>query len=344
MNRGPGAGGVRRRNYDSLESLLQDGLRLAIGMGMKNALAGLWWGGGKGVIGIPYEPTDRETIYREFGLFLNTLRGCYVTAEDVGTKPEDMAYVFSRTRFTTCIPPRFGGSGNPSPATARGVYRGIEAVFRFLELPLGPDRTVAVQGLGEVGSRLARMLHQTGVRLKVYDPEQAKMDEILALDSRHSASTEEEILTEEVDLVSPCALGAVLTPDIIPAMRCKAICGAANNQLQLEERDAAHLHRRRIHYVPDFVVNRMGIVNCADEQYGQLDPDPVIERHLHWEWKHAIGPLVLDLLKRSEQTGEPPLTEAAKRAKVQMKKPHPLWPGRAAQLARAAWNDLAGLS
>ncbi len=138
-NRGQAAGGVRYWNYDSIEDYFRDGLRLGAGMTFKNALAGLWWGGGKGVIAHnpkydKMNPEVREKIYKEYGSFMSTLNGCYVTAEDVGTSVEDMANVFSGTRFTTCIPPEFGGSGNPSAPTARGVISGMEAALEFLGL------------------------------------------------------------------------------------------------------------------------------------------------------------------------------------------------------------------
>ena len=291
--RGPGAGGVRRIAYPSLLEMVTDGLRLAIGMGCKNALAGLWWGGGKGVIGCPDDSRSvREEVYREFGLFLSTLNGCYVTAEDVGTKPRDMATIFSTTRFTTCIPAEFGGSGNPSPATARGVFVGIEAALKSLGISSMKGVTVALQGLGEVGSRLAFQLHESGADLVVFDPEQEKVGQVLALSERHRASTAQGILEEEAVVLSPCALGAILNPQTIPKLNCKVICGAANNQLAEDSRDSKLIHQRGIIYVPDFVVNRMGIVNCADEQYGRLLCDPAIERHLGWNWDHAIGPVV----------------------------------------------------
>lgn len=338
--RGPGAGGVRRRSYGQVEGLVQDGLRLAIGMGYKNALAGLWWGGGKGVIGIDDPDFSRETVYREFGQFLSRLNGCYVTAEDVGTKPGDMATIFTQTRFTTCIPASHGGSGNPSPATARGVFVGIEAAFRHLGLEDWSERTVAIQGLGEVGLRLAHQLHQAGATLVVFDPETSKMEEVLQLDCRHRASTDEGILTEPVDLVSPCALGAVLNPRTIPLLKCRAICGAANNQLAKVDRDAAAIHSRGILFVPDFVVNRMGIVNCADEQHGRLDPDPAIERHLGWEWEHSIGNVVLRLLQQSHHSGQAPVVEASRRAEEMMELDHPIWPGRARQIAEHSWQQI----
>ena len=141
--RGPGAGGVRRRAYSTLAEVVTDGLRLSLGMGYKSALAGLWWGGGKGVIGVPSGAISSSPVYREYGQFLSALNGCYVAAEDVGTKPEDMADIFKETRFTTCIPAEVGGSGNPSGATARGVRMGIEALSHHWNRPLS-ELTIAV--------------------------------------------------------------------------------------------------------------------------------------------------------------------------------------------------------
>lgn len=340
--RGPGAGGVRRIAYPNLLEMINDGLRLAIGMGCKNALAGLWWGGGKGVIGCPDGSSHmREEVYREFGLFLSRLNGCYVTAEDVGTKPQDMATIFSTTRFTTCIPAEFGGSGNPSPATARGVFVGIEAALRSLGISSMEGVTVALQGLGEVGSRLAAQLHEAGVNLVVFDPEEEKVQNVLSLSQRHRASTAEGILEEEAVVLSPCALGAILNPQTIPKLNCKVICGAANNQLAEESRDSKLIHERGVIFVPDFVVNRMGIVNCADEQYGRLLPDPAIERHLGWDWEHAIAPVVQRLLADSKSSGRPPLEAAAERAEALMEEKHPIWPGRARQIAQEVWQRMS---
>ncbi|MBE0572330.1 MAG: Glu/Leu/Phe/Val dehydrogenase, partial [Ignavibacteriaceae bacterium] len=155
-NRGQAAGGVRFWDYNSVESYFRDGLRLGAGMTFKNALAGLWWGGGKGVIAHnpkfdKTSPEVREKIYKEYGTFISTLNGCYVTAEDVGTSVEDMANVFSGTRFTTCIPIEFGGSGNPSTPTAKGIISGMEAAIEFLGLGTLEGKTITIQGLGHVG-------------------------------------------------------------------------------------------------------------------------------------------------------------------------------------------------
>jgi glutamate dehydrogenase (NAD(P)+) len=166
--RGQGAGGVRFWRYATVGDFLRDGLRLARGMTLKNALAGLWWGGGKGVMAkgtgtSEGASADRRRIYEEYGDFITSIQGCYVTAEDVGTSVEDMAAVFSRTRFTTCIPPALGGSGNPSVPTARGVVRGMEAALAHLGLGTLEGKTVAVQGLGHVGEPLVRFLLEKGV-------------------------------------------------------------------------------------------------------------------------------------------------------------------------------------
>eukprot|EP00842_Homolaphlyctis_polyrhiza_P000040 jgi/Hompol1/1036/HPOL_004094-RA len=151
--RGPAAGGVRNWIYDDMEQFFRDGLRLSKGMTHKNALAGIWWGGGKGVMArntgtglLPgASPVARRTVYEEYGTFMSALHGCYVTAEDVGATEKDMAAIFSKTRHTTCIPAEFGGSGNPSVATARGVLRGLEAAFAFHKKNI-VGSTIAVMG------------------------------------------------------------------------------------------------------------------------------------------------------------------------------------------------------
>jgi glutamate dehydrogenase/leucine dehydrogenase len=250
-----------------------------------------------------------------------------------------MAEIFRTTRFTTCIPAAVGGSGNPSPATARGVRMGMEGIARHWGRELG-SLSVAIQGLGEVGFRLAQELHQAGCALTVFDLEPEKVAAVLAMDPRHRASSADAILSEPVDLLSPCALGAVLNPSSIPGLRCRAICGAANNQLELTSRDSQALQQRGILYVPDFVVNRMGIVNCADEQYGRLDLDPKNERHLGWDWPHAIAPLVVRLLDESQRDGVSPVLWAEAEARRLSEALHPLWPGRAQAIAEFAWRQI----
>lgn len=168
--RGAAAGGVRNWTYETVDGFLRDGLRLGKGMGAKNAVAGLWWGGGKGVMarnsgsGLSNgnDVAARRAVYESYGTFISALKGCYVTAEDVGTHVEDMAHIFSQTRHTTCIPEKFGGSGNPSIPTARGVVEAITTGFEELNMKL-EGSTVGLIGLGNVGSYVARYLLDRGV-------------------------------------------------------------------------------------------------------------------------------------------------------------------------------------
>ncbi len=166
--RGQGQGGLRYWPYASLAAFLRDGLRLATGMTRKNALAGLWWGGGKGLIArAPGEahrdPARRAELYREYAAFVTSLRGCYITAEDAGTGAADMATVHTGTRFVTCIPPAIGGSGNPSPATARGVVCAMEGALAHLQLGALAGKRIVMQGTGNVGAAMIGELLQRGV-------------------------------------------------------------------------------------------------------------------------------------------------------------------------------------
>jgi len=351
--RGQGAGGVRFWGYGTIEEYLRDGLRLAKGMTLKNALAGLWWGGGKGVIargtGRSEEPAARRRIYEEYGALLTSLRGCYVTAEDVGTAVEDMAAVFSQTRFTTCIPPALGGSGNPSVPTARGVVRGMEAALAHLGKGGLAGKTVAVQGLGHVGEALIGFLRERGVAQVVgtdVDPGRCATlrDRFpegggFTFEARPAARGDHSILAEPADVVAPCATGGILSPETIPTIQAPIVCGAANNQLLDPERDDLLLASRGILYLPDFLVNRMGIVHCADEQYGSLTPDPRLEAHLGDAWENSIYNLSLSVLAEAQRTGEPPARVALRRAEERSFELHPLWGHRGAAILRSLVAD-----
>jgi len=315
--RGQAAGGVRYWHYDTVEEYLRDGLRLAKGMTRKNALAGLWWGGGKGVMARnpDVDPGALETrtyLYQEYGRFISSLRGCYVTAEDVGTSVKDMADVFSHTRFTTCIPGDFGGSGNPSVPTARGVVSGMEAALDFLERGDLTGKTVAVQGMGNVGGPLLEFLFEKDVQKIIacdLDPEVVRsvveQHPGRPLEARAAQRGDQSIFAEECDILSPNATGAVLNPDTIPKIRAKIVCGAANNQLEDTQRDDRLLFERDIRYVPDFLTNRMGIVNAANEQYGYVKDDPLFARHLTRDWEHSIYQTTRRVLHKSCSTATP---------------------------------------
>ncbi len=347
--RGQGAGGVRFWRYNTVEELLRDGLRLARGMTHKNALAGLWWGGGKGVMaratGGAEDPAARRRIYEEYGEMLTSLQGAYVTAEDVGTAVEDMAAVFSRTRFTTCIPPSLGGSGNPSTPTARGVVRGMEAALAHVGRGSLAGKTVAVQGLGHVGEPLIGFLKDKGVaRVVGSDIDPARGDDLRRkfpaaagweLEVRTVERGDLSILAEPADIVAPCATGAILGPRTIPTIQAPIVCGAANNQLEDPERDDQLLQERGILYMPDFLVNRMGIVNCADEQYGYLAEDPRVEAHLGDEWENSVYNLSLAILDEARRTGATPARVALDLAERRSFDLHPVWGHRGAAIIKS---------
>ncbi len=347
LARGQAQGGLRRWPYRDLEAFLRDGLRLARGMGRKNALAGLWWGGGKGLIARPpgADPPAgeaRRALYREYGDFVSSLGGCYVTAEDAGTRPEDVAAVFERTRFTTCIPPERGGSGNPSAATARGVVCGMEAALEAEELGPLEGRCVAMQGLGNVGAAMVDALLAHGVaRVVASEISWARCRELAErwrqapVEVRHCHPEDPAVLCEPCDVLAPNALGGVLGPETIPRLRARIVCGAANNPLADEERDGAALLARGIAYVPDYVVNRMGIVSCANEQYGVMRPDPAVERHLERDYAHGIFAVTRRVLVDARERGIPTPRAAAELADRLAEERHPVWGERARELVQA---------
>lgn len=342
--RGQAAGGVRYWTYDSVEDYLRDGLRLAKGMTHKNALAGLWWGGGKGVMArrpdVDYDnPEVRTYLYSEYGRFISSLRGCYVTAEDVGTTVADIANVFSRTRFTICIPEEWGGSGNPSIPTARGVVCAMEAALDFQKMGSLEGKTIAIQGMGNVGGPLIRFLFEKGVgRIVACDLNARLADSLRAvstglnLEIRIVSCGDDSIFREECDIFSPNATGAVLNPRTISLLKTKIVCGAANNQLEDPERDDSALFDRGIVYVPDFLANRMGIVNAANEQYGYVTDDPLFERHMSRDWDHSIFQTTLRVLHESRETGVPTGRIAVRQAEKLSFEPHPIFGHRGRQI------------
>ncbi|MFJ8087049.1 Leu/Phe/Val dehydrogenase [Lysinibacillus sp. NPDC095746] len=264
---GPALGGARMWTYASEENAIEDALRLARGMTYKNAAAGLNLGGGKTVIiGDPFKDKNEE-MFRALGRFIQGLNGRYITAEDVGTTVTDMDLMHEETNYVTGISPAFGSSGNPSPVTAYGVYRGIKAAAKEA---FGSDsleeRTISVQGLGNVAYKLCEYLHNEGAKLVVTDINQAAIDRVVN-DFGATAVGPEEIYSQEVDIFSPCALGAILNDETIPQLKAKVIAGSANNQLQ-DSRHGDYLHELGIVYAPDYVINAGGVINVADELYG----------------------------------------------------------------------------
>ncbi|OZJ05020.1 hypothetical protein BZG36_02149 [Bifiguratus adelaidae] len=347
--RGAGAGGVRNWSYDTVEDWLRDGMRLSKGMTHKNALAKLWWGGGKGCMvrnsgrGLRHEDdkAERQLVYAEYGAFISSLRGCYVTAEDVGTSVEDMAAVFSQTRFTTCIPPALGGSGNPSIPTAKGIIKGLEAAFAYHGKSLS-GATIAVQGTGHVGTPLIHYLFEAGVqRVIASDVDDLRAKQATKEFAGHDFTFkfaergDNSILFEDVDAVCPCATGGVLNPETIPQIKTKIICGAANNQLADITHDDQLLQEQGIIYVPDFLVNRMGIVNCADEAVGSLDNDPYIESHLGTVDENSIYNLTFHVLKKAHESHCTPQQIALQLAEARSWELSPLWGHRSIEIIKS---------
>jgi leucine dehydrogenase len=269
-----------------------------------------------------------------------------VTAEDVGTSVADIANVFSRTRFTTCIPEDWGGSGNPSVPTARGVVCGMEAALEFLGMADLRGKAVAVQGTGNVGEPLIRFLFEKGVRkIIACDINPQLVETVLKefagrnIEVRAVSCADDSIFREECDVFSPNATGAVLNPRTIPLLRAKIVCGAANNQLEDAVRDDPLLFNRGIVYVPDFLTNRMGIVNAANEQYGYVRNDPLFERHLSRDWEHSIFQTTLRVLRQSMETGEPSGRIAVQLADQLSLEPHPIFGHRGRLIIESLVED-----
>jgi len=261
---GPAVGGTRFWNYASVEEAVTDALRLARGMTYKNALAGLALGGGKSVIIGDNRTPDREAIFRAHGRFVESLGGHYITAEDVGTSPADMEFIRRETDHVAGLLDR---SGDPSPVTARGVFRAVQASARAR---WGTDdlrgRRVAIQGCGNVGHNLARELHAAGAELIVTDTDSERVRRVVE-DCGARAVAPEEIYGVEADVFAPCALGGVLNDRTIPLLKARVVAGAANNQL-LEARHGEALERAGILYAPDYVANAGGIINGCIELLG----------------------------------------------------------------------------
>ena len=259
---GPALGGTRFYPYASEEDALRDVLRLSRGMTYKSSAAGLDLGGGKAVIIGDPRTMKTERLLRAYGNIVDSLDGRYITAEDVGTTTTDMAMVSRETQWVAGLPAELGGSGDPSPATARGVMNAMRAVADHL---WGTEdlsgRTVAVQGVGKVGAELVARLARTGAATVITDVDETALRMVSETYSSTVVGTD-EIYDADCDIFAPCALGASLNPETIPRLKCEAVVGSANNQLESDE-DANRLVDAGITYAPDFVVNAGGIINVA---------------------------------------------------------------------------------
>ena len=264
---GAALGGCRLYPYNSEEEALRDVLRLSRGMTYKAAVAGLDLGGGKSVI-IGDPSIKSESLFRAFGRFVESLGGRYITAEDMNTNVEDMNYIRRETTWVMGKGSHLGGSGDPSPVTAWGVYHGIRAA---LEVHYGtPDlagRRIAIQGCGSVGAHLAGFLSEAGASLVYTDIDSERVARCIDQHGGEEVS-DEAWYGQEVDVLAPCAVGGVINSHTIPQIRAPIIAGGANNQLDEEGRDARALIERKISYVPDYVINAGGLINVGAEYKG----------------------------------------------------------------------------
>lgn len=268
---GPALGGTRFWSYATDDEAITDALRLSRGMTYKNAVAGLHLGGGKSIIIGDNKTKDREQIFRAHGRFVESLGGRYITAEDVGTTTKDMDYVHMETGHVAGLA---GKSGDPSPVTAHGVFRAVQA---SANRKWGSDslegKTVSIQGCGNVGRYLAQELHEAGARLIVSDIDPAKTKRVAEMTGARVVEGD-AIYSAQADIFSPCALGGIINDQTIPLLKVQIVAGGANNQL-LEDRHGDALEARGILYAPDYVANAGGVINVYGEVAG-------------WDAQHAL--------------------------------------------------------
>lgn len=296
---GPAVGGTRFWKYSGDKAASVDALRLSKAMSYKNALAGLPFGGGKAIIIRDKGPFNREQLFRAHGRFIDSLGGRFITAEDVGTTPDDMTYVRRETAHVVGLP---GKSGEPSGMTAYGVLRAIKACAKFRwGSALLRGRTVAIQGCGNTGYQLAKQLHAAGAKLIVADIDNQKVMRIVD-DFAATSVPPEKIISVPADVFAPCALGGVINDQTIGQLKVEIVAGSANNQL-LESWHGDVLHELGILYAPDYVTNSGGVINGCREL-------------LAWDEETArrkvkqIYDTLLAILKRSNDERRPPFRVA----------------------------------
>jgi len=265
---GPALGGTRMWKYNTEEEALRDVLRLSRGMTYKAAVSGLNLGGGKAVIIGDSRTGKSEALLRRFGKFVNSLSGKYITAEDVGINTKDMEYVYMETKHVTGIPEWLGGSGDPSPVTAFGVYMGMKAGAKKA---YGNDslagKKVLVQGIGHVGTNLVKHLTKEGAKVYINDIFEDKL-KVLSQETNAEIILGDSIFDLDIDIYAPCALGATLNDNTINRLKATVIAGAANNQLEDEQKHGNMILQKGIVYAPDFVINAGGLINVYSELQG----------------------------------------------------------------------------
>jgi leucine dehydrogenase len=296
---GPAAGGTRLWTYANDDDALYDVLRLSQGMSYKNAMAGLKFGGGKAVIMKTPDFDGSDALFECFGAFVDTLGGDYITAEDVGMSEEIMATIARKTRHVSGLPLQSGkAGGDPSPKTAYGICCGIRSAAKA---GLGREDLqgirVAIQGVGNVGYHLCKLLHAAGATLLVSDLDDARVDRVCGEFGAERVSSA-DILYADADVLAPCALGAILHEESIPRIRARIIAGGANNQLRGPE-DGQRLADAGILYAPDYVINAGGVISVTCEYLGEVDEAGVTDLVAQ------IGPRLAGIFEEAARTGEP---------------------------------------
>ncbi len=296
---GPALGGTRIWDYATEEEALQDALRLSRGMTFKNAISGLNLGGGKAVIIGDASKIKSEAFFRRFGQFIDSLGGKYITAEDVNMTTEDIENIAKETKHVTGMPQEKGGSGDPSPVTAYGVYMGMKAAAKHA---FGSDRLagkkIAVQGVGHVGSYLVDYLVKEKAEIYITDIFEEKLNAVAQKTGATIVSS--DVYSLDVDIYAPCALGATINDESINKLQCRVIAGAANNQLADEKKHGEILRKKGVVYAPDFVINAGGVTNCYAEFTGKNNSDEV------YSLTRNIYDTTLNILKKADQDGITP--------------------------------------
>jgi len=265
---GPALGGTRMWAYKTEQDALHDVLRLSKSMTYKSAVAGLNLGGGKAVIIGDSRKDKSEALLRKFGRFIKNLNGEFITAEDVGTNPRDMEYIRMETQYVTGVPETIGGSGDPSPITALGVFMGIKAAVKeFYGNDSITGRSVIVQGIGHVGEQLLKLLRDENAKVYASDINEDALQRT-AKKYGAQAVANNSIFDIEADIYAPCALGATVNTQTIKKLKCNIIAGSANNQLEDEQLHGQMLLDKGVLFAPDYVINAGGIINCYSELMG----------------------------------------------------------------------------
>ena len=315
---GPALGGTRMWPYETEAEALNDVLRLSRGMTYKSALAGLDLGGGKAVIIGDARTQKTEAMFRRFGRFVDSLNGRYITAEDVGMSTADMVNIRKETRHVAGLPIEVGGSGDPSPVTAYGVFCGMRAAAKTA---FGKDslsgRKVAIQGGGNVGRHLAGYLVKDGAIVFITDIHEDKLAAIKAEHPAVNLVKPDAIYGLDVDIYSPCALGATVNDETLAKLKCSVIAGAANNQLADEKKHGVAVMEKGMLYAPDFLINAGGIINCAWERKGY-------DRNAAMKQTENIYATTLEIFKRSKAENIPTYlaaNQAAERRVLSIKQP-----------------------